>query len=86
MNGYQNIERNVVVLPEAEKEAKALKLTTQLNRLKARLVKRQSVKGFKKIEPKTANTYEARLTIKYRAYIIFDNDVPTIFAVGDHLR
>ncbi len=72
-------------MPEAQKEAKDLRLTVQLDRLKTRLEKRQKIKGFKKIQPKTANTYEARLTIKYRAYMIFDNDTPTIIKVGDHL-
>lgn len=85
MNGYQNIERKVVVLPEAERETRSLKLTTKLNRLKDKLAKRQPLKGFKKIEPKTANTYEARLTIKYRAYMVFENDVAIIFKVGGHL-
>lgn len=85
MKGYQNIERKVTVLPEAKKEAKALRLITQLKRLEDGLAKRQLLKGFKKIEPKSANTYEARLTIRYRAYMVFEEDAAIVFKVGDHL-
>jgi len=73
------------VLPEAEKEAKSLNLSCQLGRVVNGLKKRQKLKGFKKIQPKTANTYEARLKRKYRAFMIFEQDTPTIFKVGDHL-
>lgn len=75
----------MTVLPEAKEEARKLRLIKQLNRLKNNLTKRKPIKGFKKILPKTANTYEARLTRQYRAYIVFDNDTPIIFKVGDHL-
>ncbi|OGD92557.1 hypothetical protein A2697_04700 [Candidatus Curtissbacteria bacterium RIFCSPHIGHO2_01_FULL_41_44] len=85
MGGYQNTERKVIVLPEAEDEARRLRLKPQLERLVERLRKRSLIKGFKKIEPKTANTWEARLKLRWRAYIIFDDDIPTIFRVGDHL-
>jgi hypothetical protein len=47
MSGYQNTERNVKVLQEAESEARALRLTAQLKRLKNALAKRQEIKGFK---------------------------------------
>lgn len=40
MVGYLNTERNVVVLPEAEKEAKSLNLSCQLGRVVNRLKKR----------------------------------------------
>ena len=73
------------MLPEAKAEAESLRLETQLERLKDRLIKRETIKGFKKIQPKTANTYEARLTIKYRAYMVFENEAAIIFKVGDHL-
>lgn len=73
------------MLPEAKKEAEVLKLTAQLKRLEEGLAKGLPLKGFKKIEPNTANTYEARLKRRWRAYIIFDNNVPVVFKVGDHL-
>lgn len=85
MSGYQNTEREVVVLQEAKSEARTLRLLTQLDRLKEALSKRRPIKGFKKIQPKSANTYEARLNRQYRAYLIFDGDTPIILKVGDHL-
>lgn len=85
MQGYQNIERKVTVLPEAIKEAKKLRLEPPLHRLIARLKIRQNIKGFKKIKPKKINTYEARLSKRYRVYMVFDNDEAIIFKVGDHL-
>lgn len=85
MNAYQNTERRVEVLAEARKEANKLSLLIQLERLVEKLAFRQPIKGFKKIKPLTANTYEARLSKKYRAYIVFDRETPVIFKVGEHL-
>ena len=85
MVGYLNTEREVEVLPEAKKEAKSYQLSGQLDKLEKQLKSREPVKGFKKIEPKSANTYEARLNIHIRAYMIFDEDKAIIIKVGKHL-
>lgn len=74
------------MLAEARVEAKVFKLEKQLNRLKDRLERRERIKGFKKIKPLTANTYEARLNKQYRAYMVFEKDKVIIFQVGDHLK
>lgn len=85
MSGYQNTEREVIILPEAKKEAKSNQLTDQLTRLEKQFKTRQLIKGLKKIEPKSANTYEARLNIHIRAYLIFDGDTVIIIKCGKHL-
>ncbi|NTU74121.1 hypothetical protein HGB07_08330 [Candidatus Roizmanbacteria bacterium] len=74
------------VLKQAQTEANNLNLTDELQKVVAGLENRRKLKGFKKIQPETANTYEARLTIKYRAFMVFDSDNVIIFHVGDHLR
>lgn len=85
MKGYQNTEREVEVLPEAKKEAEKHQLSNQLAKLEKQLKSREPIKGLKKIVPKNANTYEARLNLNFRAILIFDENKAIIMSCVKHL-